>query len=85
MCHPVEPLLSSDLESGPGVAVVPVPGAHAGLALHEVGDHLELLGVHVAVAVEVEHLGWGTNLYDFRSGRGRGGGPQKADAVLDVP
>ena len=31
------------LESGPCVAVVPVPGAHAGLALHEVGDHLELL------------------------------------------
>ena len=44
------------LESGASVAVVPVARAHAGLALHEVGDHLELLGVHVAVAVEVEHL-----------------------------
>ena len=36
--------------------MVPVSRAHAGLALHEVGDHLELLGVHVAVAVQVEHL-----------------------------
>ena len=33
----------SHLESGARVAVVPVPGAHAGLALHEVGDHLKLL------------------------------------------
>ena len=33
----------SHLESGSRVAVVPVPGAHAGLALHEVGDHLKLL------------------------------------------
>ena len=35
--------LSPHLESGARVAVVPVPGAHAGLALHEVGDHLKLL------------------------------------------
>ena len=35
--------LSKYLESGARVAVVPVPGAHAGLALHEVGDHLKLL------------------------------------------
>ena len=25
--------------------MVPVPGAHAGLALHEVGDHLKLLEI----------------------------------------
>ena len=36
--------------------MVPVARAHARLALHEVGDDLELLGVHVAVAVEVKHL-----------------------------
>ena len=46
----------TDLESRPGVLVIPVPRAHRALALHEVGHDLELLGVHVAVAVEVEHL-----------------------------
>ena len=49
-------LFQAHLESGPCVAVVPVPGPHAGLTLHEVGHHLELFGVDVAVAVEVEHL-----------------------------
>ena len=36
--------------------MVPVPGPHAGLALHEVGDHLKLLGVNIAVTVQVKHL-----------------------------
>ena len=35
--------LVTRLERGARVAVVPVPGAHTGLALHQVGDHLELL------------------------------------------
>ena len=45
-------LLFIYLESGPCVAVVPVPGAHAGLALHEVGDHLKLLQKEGPVAVD---------------------------------
>ena len=36
--------------------MVPVPGPHAGLTFHQIGDNFKLLGINIAVSVQVKHL-----------------------------
>ena len=36
--------------------MIPMPGTHAGLTLHEIGYNFKLLGIDIAITIQVKHF-----------------------------